>query len=232
MMVDRGVEEHVNEWVLGKTGMVKLKKHRRRTVGTVVGSALVLTCAWLLVCTGVLFHPDVTEDPEPADALLVLGPADATRIEVAAQLMDQGLAPVAVVATPDPVETTWPSDAEFSEDRTYCDGTDQPYEVICFEPNPSTTQGEAMKLRELAEERGWDNVIVLTYRPHVARSQLIIGRCFDGTTQWPTFDYQDSYSPLKAATWREYVYQSAGFLKAWVTPGCDTQLPWQPKTTT
>lgn len=213
-------------------GALRLQGKNRtiRIVGTAIGSVVALTCAWLMVCTGVLLHPEVTQEPEPADALLVLGPPDPTRVAVAAQIMEAGLAPVAVVATPDPVPGTWPSDAEFLENRPYCDDPDLPYEVICFKPDPSTTQGEAMKLRELAEERGWDNVIVLTYRPHVARSQLIVDRCFDGTTQWPTFDYQENYSLFSRATWREYIYQSAGFLKAWVTPGCDTQLPWHPKT--
>ncbi|MDO4255332.1 MAG: ElyC/SanA/YdcF family protein [Kocuria sp.] len=202
-----------------------------RILGTVIGSAVVLTVVWLMVCTAVLIHPNVTENPEPADALLVLGPADPKRVEAAKKIMEDGKAPVVVYATPDPVEGTWPSDAEFIEERPHCDQQDLPYEVMCFKPNPSTTQGEAMKLRELAEERGWDNVMVLTYRPHVARSQMIIERCFDGTTQWPTFDYWGNDYPLTSrSTWREYVYQSAGFLKAWVTPGCDTQLPWQPKT--
>lgn len=218
-------------YVLGK-GAVGLRLIRRllRVVGTTLGTASVLTVVWLLVCTAVLVHPQVTEDPEPADALFVLGPADPKRVEVAKKLMDDGKAPVVVYATPDPVDGTWPSDADFIEKRPYCHKKNQPYEVICFKPNPSTTQGEGMKLRELAQERGWDNVIVLTYRPHVARSQLIIGRCFDGNTQWPTFDYQDNYSLLRKPTWREFGYQTAGFLKAWVTPGCDIQLPWQPKT--
>lgn len=208
--------------------MKTLARRRWRVLGTILGTGVVLACTWALVCTGVMLHPDVTENPEPADALLVLGPPDPKRIEVAAEIMDAGLAPVAVVATPDPVTGTWPSDADFIRNQSYCD-SDLPYEVICFKPDPSTTQGEAIKLRELAEERGWDNVIVLTYRPHVARSQLIVGRCFEGSTQWPTFDYQEDYSPFSRMTWREFIYQSAGFLKAWVTPGCDSQLPWHPK---
>ncbi|KAA9394184.1 YdcF family protein [Kocuria coralli] len=205
-----------------------LVRYPRRVIWTAVGSAVALACAWVLICTGVLLHPRVTENPQPADAVFVLGPADSTRVEEAARLMDSGIAPTVVVATPDPVEGTWPSDAEFMRERPFCDD-DLPYEIICFAPDPSTTQGEAIKLRELAEERGWENVIVLTYRPHVARAQLIVGRCFDGTTQWPTFDYHDDYSILSRSTWREYGYQTAGFLKAWVTPGCDTQLPWRPK---
>ena len=30
-------------------------------------------------------------------------------------------------------------------------------------------------------------------------------------------------------TFKAYLYQSGGFLKAWATPGCDTQLPGNPK---
>lgn len=198
---------------------------RLKVAGAVVGA---LFLVWLAVCSIVLLHPDVTEGPQPADAVFVLGPSDETRVEHARDLMEQGLAPTVVYATP---QGDFGGGAEAETDelgKPDCD-TGVAYEVICFEPDPSTTQGEAMKMRDLAAERGWDDVIVITMRPHVPRAQLIVDRCYEGQTQWSPIDYVDSYWKHPWVTFKAFVYQSGGFLKAWATPGCETQLPGEPK---
>ena len=209
-----------------RTGTRSTRRRRRlRALGLGAG---VLVLVWLVVCTVVVLHPDVTEDPQPADAVFVLGPADEARVAHARDLMDQGLAPTVVYATP---QGDFGGGGEAATDeigKPHCDqGKD--YEVICFEPDPSTTQGEAMKMRELVAERGWDNIIVITMRPHVSRAQLIVDRCYSGQTQWSPIDYVDDYWRYPWMTFKAYVYQSAGFLKAWATPGCDNQLPGNPK---
>lgn len=204
------------------------RQRRARVLPVVAGTTAALFTAWLLVCTGVLLHPGITEDPQPADAVFVLGPSDATRVAQAQRLMDEGLAPSVVYATPQGVDAAGPDATTEQIDQPHCQ-EQHDYEVICFEPDPSTTQGEAIRMRDLAAQRGWDDIIVVTMRPHVARAQLIVGRCYTGRTQWSPIDYVDSYWRHPASTLRTYVYQSAGFLKAWVTPGCETQLPGHPK---
>lgn len=199
-----------------------------RWLPVAAGTGAALFATWLLVCTGVLLHPEVTEDPRPADAVFVLGPSDTTRVAQAQRLMDEGLAPTVVYATPQGPDALGALATTEQIDQPHCQ-EQHDYEVICFEPDPSTTQGEAIRMRDLAAQRGWDDIIVVTMRPHVARAQLIVGRCYTGRTQWSPIDYVDSYWRHPVSTLRTYMYQSAGFLKAWVTPGCETQLPGRPK---
>lgn len=207
----------------------RARRRARAPAAAVLGAALV----WLLVCWAVLQHPRV-DAPAPSDALFVLGPHDPVRMAEAARLMEAGTAPVLVVATPQP-RSGYSSEAlRFMREKAFCPGGgdaggrgagERGYEVVCFEPDPSTTQGEAMALRELAGDRGWNHVSVLTYRQHVPRARLLLGRCYSGRLDALSFDY--SFGPRQVLY--QFLYQSGGFVKAWLTPGCDQQLPGEPK---
>lgn len=200
----------------------------RRALRIALAGAVLLLAVWLAVCSVFLLNPEVTEDPQPADAVFVLGPSDQPRVDYARELMAQGLAPTVVYATPQGDFGAGSAATTEEIGKPQCD-TGQDYEVICFEPDPSTTQGEAMKMRELAAERGWDDIIIITMRPHVSRAQLIVDRCYDGAAQWSPIDYVDSYWQHPWMTFKAFVYQSGGYLKALATPGCETQLPGNPK---
>ncbi|MFI7580471.1 YdcF family protein [Kocuria sp. M1N1S27] len=201
---------------------------RARWVIRALVPVLALGLVWLIAGWAVFQHPR-TDAPAPSDALLVLGPPDRTRMAEALRLVDAGVAPVLVVANPGA------EDSGEASGRTYyaraaqtCaegPGGDRDYEVICFRPDPSTTQGEAMELRALSEQRGWEHVSVLTYRQHVARARLLLGRCYPGELDVLSFDYP----AVPRGHLREFAYQSGGFVKAWLTPGCEQQLPWRPK---
>ncbi|MEX3509032.1 YdcF family protein [Kocuria carniphila] len=187
-------------------------------------AALVLAVAvWLAVCWAVLEHPR-TDEPAMSDALLVLGPPDTQRMATAQGLMERGIAPVLVIATPDAQPYDPPALVQYYEDKDFCTPRTD-YEVICFQPNPSTTQGEAMRLRDLAAERGWDTVTAVTFKQHVPRARMILERCYHGELRMSATDYE--FAPLR--TLRQYVYQSGGYVKAWLTPGCEQQLPGNPK---
>ncbi|MEX5296422.1 ElyC/SanA/YdcF family protein [Kocuria sp. CPCC 205268] len=191
---------------------------------------LALGLVWLIAGWVVFQHPR-TDAPARSDALLVLGPPDRTRMAEALRLMDAGVAPVLVVANPGTRDLGDASGKVYYARAAQTCAQDgnrdggRGYEVICFRPDPSTTQGEAMELRALSEQRGWDHVSVLTYRQHVARSRLLLQRCYTGELDVLSFDYPD----VPRGVLREFVYQSGGFVKAWLTPGCDQQLPWRPK---
>lgn len=196
---------------------------RRRWPARVAAALVVVVGGWLAVCWVVLEHPR-TEEPAPSDALLVLGPPDTQRMATAQELMERGIAPVLVIATPDAQPDDPPAMVQYYEDKDFCTPRTD-YEVICFKPNPSTTQGEAMKLRDLAAERGWDTVTAVTFKQHVPRARMILERCYHGELRMAATDYQ--FTPLR--TLRQYVYQSGGYVKAWLTPGCEQQLPGNPK---
>lgn len=187
---------------------------------------LALLLVWLLAGWTAFQHPR-TDVPARSDALLVLGPPDRTRMAEALRLMDAGVAPVLVVANPGTGDLGDASGRVYytRAAQTCAGGGEQDYEVICFRPDPSTTQGEAMELRALSEQRGWEHVSALTYRQHVARSRLLLERCYAGELDVLSFDYP----AVPRGHLREFIYQSGGFVKAWLTPGCDQQLPWRPK---
>jgi hypothetical protein len=72
--------------------------------------------------------------------------------------------------------------------------------LICFNPDPATTQGEAEVVGRLAHRYHWRSIAVVTITPQDTRARLRMERCFGGpvyvrtTTipadEWP---YQVAY---------------------------------------
>jgi uncharacterized SAM-binding protein YcdF (DUF218 family) len=59
----------------------------------------------------------------------------------------------------------------------------QPFEVICLTPSPDSTRNEARATGQLAAERHWKRLLVVTTRYHVARARLLFHRCFAGEVE-------------------------------------------------
>lgn len=147
-------------------------------------------------------------DPvDRADAIFVLGGAGGeTRYRYALELGERGLAPDVVMSNP----------GHYLDDTGLCAPRDRLPRVECFEPEPSTTRGEAQTLRRLAAERGWRTVMVVTFRPHIARASYILKRCFTGDLRM--IESPQSISPFY---WPyAYVYQTAGYIRAALQSGC------------
>jgi hypothetical protein len=72
--------------------------------------------------------------------------------------------------------------------------------LICFNPDPGTTQGEAQFLGRLARKYHWRSVAIVTITPQETRARLRVERCLGGPvytlgtsiplTSWP---YQVGY---------------------------------------
>jgi len=72
--------------------------------------------------------------------------------------------------------------------------------LICFNPSPGTTQGEAEYVGKLARKYHWRSIAVVTITPQDSRARLRMERCFAGPvyvvatpialTSWP---YQVAY---------------------------------------
>jgi uncharacterized SAM-binding protein YcdF (DUF218 family) len=72
--------------------------------------------------------------------------------------------------------------------------------LICFNPDPGTTQGEAEFVGRLARKYRWRSVAIVTITPQTTRARLRMERCFSGPVyvvgtpiglaSWP---YQVSY---------------------------------------
>jgi hypothetical protein len=73
--------------------------------------------------------------------------------------------------------------------------------LICFDPDPGTTRGEAEVIGRLARQYRWSSVALVTTRSQDTRARMIVKRCFGGSTyvvtaaqplgSWP---YQIAYA--------------------------------------
>jgi hypothetical protein len=52
--------------------------------------------------------------------------------------------------------------------------------LICFEPDPGNTRGEAEFVGGIARRYHWNSVVLVTTRPQDTRARIIFGRCFGG----------------------------------------------------
>jgi hypothetical protein len=52
--------------------------------------------------------------------------------------------------------------------------------VICFDPSPATTRGEAEFVGRLARKYHWQSVALVTITPQDSRARLRVERCFNG----------------------------------------------------
>lgn len=160
---------------------------------------LALVVGALAVVVGVVsaryFVWPTNDQPTPADAIVVLG-GDGERYNAGAGLAQAGMAPVMVMST--------------DSSSVGCPGTLTAVPVICFVPDPYTTQGEARYIADLARERGWQHLIVVTSAPQSERAALRLERCFHGQVDVQTVDVG------KARMVRDVIYEWGATAKALV----------------
>lgn len=166
----------------------------------------VLLAVWLLVCVRYIVHP-VVDKVEHVDALYVLGPSW-ERMPRALELADSGVTDVIVSTT----TINWDGDVAPEE---YCDRAGE-VRVICVVPEPYTTQGEMRMLSEMAREKGWHRVAVMTMTAHVSRARLWADRCVGVPVD--VWEFQQPETPLGWAY--QFLYQTGGWVKAQVLRNC------------
>lgn len=179
-------------------------RYGRRGTRIIAGVAAAVLL-WILAGLALFVYPK-TAEPAPADVLFVLGPPTA-RVEYAEKLMNEGIAPTIAISMP--------VDENGEIQGAYCDAA-RPYKIICFHPDPFTTEGEALALTALAEEHGWQTANVVAPTFHVFRAEWIIERCFPGTVSM--VEYKEELTPLEWVYL--FVYQSAASVKAAVNTRC------------
>jgi uncharacterized SAM-binding protein YcdF (DUF218 family) len=80
--------------------------------------------------------------------------------------------------------------------------------VICFMPDPVTTQGEARYAARLAKQHGWRSLVLVTTPDQIWRAELRFRRCFSGKVYGIT-------TPLPGIRWPYAIaYQWAATAKA------------------
>ncbi len=143
-----------------------------------------------------------------ADAILILGGPGWERYPFGIELGAKGWAPTVVISNPDGDKDPWLTKT--------CAAPPSGLTLHCFAPEPATTLGEGRELRRLAAIHGWRTVIVVTFRPHISRARYILEQCFDGDLVMVA-----SPAHLSLSTWVfQYVYQTAGYVRAGLQPGC------------
>ncbi|MFH5207427.1 YdcF family protein [Antrihabitans spumae] len=171
----------------------------RRRLGVALLVAVLGVTGFVVALWPVYVDP-IVDEPERADAIVVLGGAHDGREELAIRLASQGYAPQVVFSNPYGASRRM---------QRLCYG-EYTFKVSCFEPDPATTRGEGREIRRLAAEQGWTRVIVMTFTPHISRSRYIVGKCFDGELLMVP-----SRPELRKIDWAwNYVYQSFGYARA------------------
>lgn len=183
----------------------------RRNLLVVLAIVLPVVLVSVVGVGGYLGFTRAPEDPiERVDAIIVLGGEHDGREAYGVKLAKQGVADTVVLSNPY-------SDSDPTM-KKYCGIETETYTVLCEKPKPSTTRGEAIFTQELAQERGWKNVIVITWRYHLPRARYIFGQCFDGEVTMQAVPRSYKFSLVH---WEfTYLYQLGGFTKAAMQGDC------------
>ena len=126
--------------------------------------------------------------------VMLAGPGD--RLPVALQLAREHKAPVLVV-----------SQGQHGYGGP-CPPKSPGVELICFDPDPGDTRGEAEYLGRLARRYHWNSLVLVTTRAQDTRARILVERCFAGPVYVVT-------APLAAGSWPyEIFYEWGALLKA------------------
>lgn len=148
---------------------------------------LIILVVVFAVATVRLFVWPAQGMPASVSAIVMLaGPGD--RLPVALKLAREHRAPVLVVSQ------GW---------EGYggpCPPTAQGVKIICFEPNPGNTRGEAEFAGRLAKQYHWRSIVLVTTLTQDTRARIILRRCFSGSIYvvtaslpWSAWPYQIAY---------------------------------------
>jgi len=168
---------------------------------------LALLLLWLVACFLVVAEPSVNK-PVRSDAILVLGPPLVDgRLDEALRLAAAHYADTVVISI------GW---AKGLQRVAACANENPAYRVICFQPKPTTTRGEAEEIGSLARAHHWSSVLVVTSKYHVSRARLIVRRCMPGTVRMVA-----THGSMSLGDWvYQFAYQTGGFAKAFLHRGC------------
>jgi uncharacterized SAM-binding protein YcdF (DUF218 family) len=159
-----------------------------------IAAVLIVTLA---LVTARLFVWPAQGMPASVDAIVMLaGPGE--RLPVALQLAREHRAPVLVISR------GW---------QGYggpCPPPTSGVRLICFDPDPGNTRGEAEFIGKLSRRYHWHSIVLVTIRAQDTRARILVGRCFNGSIYAAT-------APLPLGSWPyQIAYGWGALLKALV----------------
>ena len=99
-----------------------------------------------------------------------------------------------------------------------CDTWYTDYYTWCFNPDPNTTEGEAMAVADLMTTNDWDSVLVVTERSHLNRALRIFESCVDADISGAT---SARSGPWYRDLWRS-AYEVAAIAKTATLGACSS----------
>jgi uncharacterized SAM-binding protein YcdF (DUF218 family) len=156
-----------------------------RTVRVMLGTALALILIFAVLTARLFVWPAQGMPPQVNAIVMLAGPG--VRLPVAVQLADEHRAPVLVVSRGN------------EGYGSPCPPRPLGVQLICFDPVPATTRGEAEYIGRLAKRYHWTAVVIVTSRPQATRARLLVERCFAGSV----------YSATGSLPIRDWPYQIA-----------------------
>lgn len=174
------------------------RPRRRRRVMTAVLLAALLAFGGV---TARLFVWPTQGMPSHVSAIVMLaGPGD--RLDKALQLASARRAPMLVVSR------------GHLGYGSVCPRDPPGVMLICFEPVPASTRGEAEFVGHLAKRYHWRSIVLVASRAQDTRARIRVGRCFSGQIYvvavqqpWYEWPYQIAYE--WAAVFKALVIQRA-----------------------
>ncbi|MGF1666785.1 MAG: YdcF family protein [Acidimicrobiia bacterium] len=134
----------------------------------IVSSLLVVA---LVASAVVLVTSPPETDSRSGDAVMVHAGGRGDRLQAGLALMGAGASTTLVIMNGTAEE--WP------EANALC-GQAEPFLVLCPDTSIDNTVGEARTLAELAAERQWRSVVVVSSDYHLRRASIIDRRCAEG----------------------------------------------------
>ena len=175
-------------------------RRRRRFIAAALAVFLVAFCA----TTARLFMFPARGMPAHVDAIVMLG-GRGDRFHEALKLAYQHRAPYLAIS----LGSSFPGPGPRGNQPAFrCGPPILRVTVLCFAPDPATTQGEAEETGRLAAKYHWHSVVLVTITPQDSRARLRVERCFSGKVYVVT-------GSLHAYAWPyEIAYEWAATIKA------------------
>ena len=139
----------------------------RRIRRHLLAAAMALVVAFGLVTVRLFVWPAQGMPASVSAIVMLAGPGN--RLPVALQLAREHRAPVLVV-----------SQGQHGYGGP-CPPPMSAVKLICFDPNPGDTRGEAEFVGRLAKRYHWNSLVLVTSRTQDTRARILMGRCFDGS---------------------------------------------------
>lgn len=213
------VIQHANKKVTSWSQLVRTAVSVLATVA-LVSAVLVMIWIW---------NPPSRARPAEVDAVVVLAYGQ-DRLRLGRRLAEENVSDTVVISISNRTErriaegevaVLSPGDVqsglgEMGPWIEVCEEDFGRYRTICIEPEPDTTEGEAVAVRGLMELYDWNSLVIVTERSHMRRALQTFDACTSGDVYGEVTD--------RSGPWhrdlRRTVYEAAAIAKNIVSHPC------------